>query len=358
MRPLTTLLCLLTLGVATAQTPDPAQAKEPVAEIVRLFDQYRVVMLGEYHGSIQFDELLKRLIRTPAFVERVNDIVIEAGNARYQEVLDQYIQGNDVDMAKLQALWQDVLGAPGGLATPPHHGLFSAIREVNAKLPPERRLRVLAGDPPIDWKQVQSREDIAPFLPFRDEHYASVVRYEVLAKRRKALLVMGAGHFQRRDGKPGLIEQQLLNASAKPYVIICGSDVVKTYDDVDSRFASLSGPTAQWIMEMKGTWLGALPRWSNSPLIGFPSLPTPGTQSGTWEQAADAYLFLGTRDKLTTGGERFNLEGTPYGNELRRRWKIIFPNPPAELPKSDGSTRPLFQRIAPSAPALPARPAP
>lgn len=351
MRSRTILMSLLASGVALAQAPIPPQAREPTAEIVRLFDRYRLVMLGEIHGSIQFDDLLKKLVRTPAFAERVNDIVVEMGNARYQDLLDRYIYGGDVPIDRLRAVWQDQVGAPGGNATPPYHGLFAVVREINRTLPAGHKVRVLAGDPPIDWDHVQSRDDIAPFLPFRDEHYASVVRYEVLAKRRTALLVMGAGHFQRRDGKPGAIEQQMLSAFAKPYVIIAGSDVVHTYDDVDSRFAAISGPAGQWIMETQGTWLGALPRWTDAPLIGFPATPNRGVQSGAWEQAADAYLFLGTRDQLTTGGEAFDLEGTPYGNELRRRWKIMFPNPPAVLPKSDGSTLPLFERAAPLAPA-------
>jgi hypothetical protein len=341
-----------------AQTSAPAQPKEPVAEIVRLFDQHRIVMLGEIHGSIQFDELLSKLVNSPAFAERVNDVVVEFGNARHQAILDRYIAGDDVPVASLQAVWQDVVGAPGGVVLPPYHGLFRTIREVNRKLPPDRRIRVLAGDPPIDWGRVESREDIAPFLPFRDEHYASVVRYEVLARRRKALLVMGAGHFVRHDGKPGLIEQQMLSAFIKPYVIVAGSDVVHGYDDVDPRFTATDVPAAPWILEMKGTWVGALPRWTDTSLTGFPAARTGGAQSGTWEQAADAFLFLGTRDKLTGGGEAFDLEGTPYGNELRRRWKILFPNPPAALPKSDGSTVPLIQRATATPPALPPRPEP
>ena len=63
---------------------------------------------------------------------------------------------------------------------------------------------------------------------------------------------------------------------------------------------------------------------------------------GTWSQTADAHLYLGPREKLTPGGETFDLEGTPYGTELRRRWKILVDKPPAELPKSDGKVRPLF----------------
>jgi len=355
---LTRILALFLAGtLAAAQSTTPPQAKEPVAEIIRLFDQHRVVMLGEIHGSIQFDDLLKKLVSTPAFSERVNDIVVEPGNALHQDTLDRYITGGDVPIDTLRTVWQDMVGAPGGASTPPYHGLFATVREINRGLPPGRKLRILAGDPPIDWERVKSREDIAPFLSFRDEHYGSVVRYEVLAKRRKALLIMGAGHFQRREGKPGLVEQQVRGSFAEPYVIVAGSNIVHTYDDVDPRFAA-AGRAAPWMMEIKGTWLATLPRWSDSPVIGFPAAGPSGTQAGTWEQTADAYLFLGERDKLTTGGEVFDLQGTPYGDELRRRWKIIFPNPPVALPKADGSVRPMFQRVATPSPALPRTPVP
>jgi hypothetical protein len=214
---------------------------------------------------------------------------------------------------------------------------------------------VLCGDPPIDWTRVETRDDIAPFLGFRDEHYASVVRYDVLALRRKALLIMGSGHFQRRDGKPSVIEQQMIQAFAKPYVILPGSDIVGTYDDLDARFEQQPAP---WMMEMKGSWLAGLPRWQESPVIGYPSMVALKTKVGTWEQTADAYLYLGPRDNLTQGGTAFDLEGTPYGSELRRRWKIMFPKPPETLPKSDGKERPLFQRMALPPPALPRVPAP
>ncbi len=357
MRSTLALVACVAACIAAGQETKTAQPKPAVAEIIRQFEQYPIVMLGEIHGSIQFDQLLRELVTTPAFTERVNDIVVEAGNALHQPALDAYISGADVPAENLRAVWQDQVGAPGGSPTPPYRRLFATVREMNRRLPADRKLRVLAGDPPIDWDQVSSREDIAPFLSFRDEHYGSVVRYEVLAKRRKALLIMGAGHFLRRDGKPGVIEQQVLGSFAKAYVIVVGSDVVHTYDDVDPRFAAVSDPARPWIIEMKESWVGALPRWSNWPLIGFPSPNASGTQAGTWQQAADAYLFLGTRDELTTGGQQFDLEGTLYGKELRRRWKILFPNPPAALPKADGSTRPLFQRSVPPPPALPKTPA-
>ena len=74
-------------------------------------------------------------------------------------------------MEQSRKTWENEVGAPGGNPTPPYHGLLAAVREANQKLPKERRLRVLAGDPPIEWEQVENRRDIAPFLLFRDEHF-------------------------------------------------------------------------------------------------------------------------------------------------------------------------------------------
>jgi hypothetical protein len=220
-----TLAIAFTVGLpaVTAQSqtaPEPAAAA--TSAIINLFDQYRVVMLGEMHESIQEHALLNKLVATPAFSERVNDIVVETCNSLYQDTMDRYIAGGNVPAERLRLSWENVVGAPGGVAVAPDHGLYATIRSVNQRLPKNRQLRVLCGDPPIDWTRVETRDDIAPFLGFRDEHYASVVRYDVLALRRKALLTMGGGHFQRREGKAGVIEQQMIQAFAKPYVILPG----------------------------------------------------------------------------------------------------------------------------------------
>lgn len=343
-------LAFIAAITALGQLPTESKSKPAIEAILSQFDHCPIVILGEIHGSIQFDRLLQELVATPSFSARVNDIVVEMANALYQPILDAYIAGENVPEERLRSVWQDQVGAPGGAPVPPYHGLFAAVREVNRKLPADRRIRILAGDPPINWMHVRGREDVAPFLSFRDEHFGSVVRYEILAKRRKALLIIGAGHVLRRDGKPGIIEQQILGSLSKAYVITAGSDVTRKYDDIDPRFATVTVP-APWVMPMKASWLGALPRWSDAPLPGYPSLRPSGTQTGTWEQAADAYLFLGPRDSLTTGGEQYDLNNTAYGADLRRRWKILFPNPPSSLPKDDGSIRPLLQRPPSSPPS-------
>ena len=335
-------VCLVGSWRICAQTPAP---NDPVDGIVKLFDTYRIVMLGEIHECRQQYELIDKLVAVPGFAERVNDIVVEFGNARYQNAVDRYVAGEDVPLEQVQGAWRDTVGALGPVS-PVYGEFYATVRSMNAKLPKERRLRVVLGDPPINWDQVRSREDIALFLPFRDEYYASVVRQEVLAKKHKALLIMGFGHSRRNAGRPGLIENELLMALVKPYVIMPGSNVLGGYDDLDARFEHSPAP---WLMEISGTWLGDLPT---------PNLR--GGSPGTWKETADAYLYLGPRDKVTVvKNPRSALEGRAYGKELQRRMVIVFDKPPDFLPSPDAQPeQPAFSRTPQPPPPLPVLPKP
>ena len=345
----TALLLAIFLMSGGQDHPQAAPAQDPAAGIVMLFDTYRIVLLGEIHGCTQEWKVLDELVATPGFAERVNDIVMEFGNARYQDVVDRYVAGDDVPIEQVQRAWQDTVGAFGP-ASPVYGEFYGAVRAANQKLPKERRIRVLLGDPPIDWDQVHAvadKEYIGLFLPFRDEFYAGVVRYQVLAKKRRALLIMGEGHFRRAAGHPGFIERELVTAFVQPYVIVPGSNMVGGYDDLEPRFDQFSAPS---LIDMKTSWVGTLPIQN----------PRGGAPQGTWGQMADAYLYLGPRDMITvTGYRRSQLDGTRYGEELQRRLAILFDKPPDFLPEGDApSERPAFSRTPGSPPPLPALPKP
>jgi hypothetical protein len=326
-----------------------APAQDPLVGIVKLFDTHRIVMLGEIHGCTQEWKLLNQLVAAPGFAERVNNIVMEFGNAGYQDVVDRYVAGDSVPFEQVERAWQDTVGAFGP-ASPVYGEFYAAVRAANRKLPKDRRIRILLGDPPMDWEQVliaADREYIGLFLPFRDEFYASVVRYQVLAKRQKALLVMGEGHFRRNAGQPGFIERELLMAFVQPYIIMPGSNMTGGYDDLDTRFDQVSVPS---LIDMKASWVGTIPTQN----------PRGGTPQATLGQMADAYLYLGPRDTVTvTGYRRSQLDGTRYGAELQRRLVVLFDKPPEFLPPPDApSERPAFSRTPPPPPPLPMLPKP
>jgi hypothetical protein len=62
-----------------------------------------------------------------------------------------------------------------------------------------------------------------------------VIRYEVLAKRRNALIIIGALHIERCAGKPGLVERQILSSFVKSYVITPGMSLLRD-EPLDPRF--------------------------------------------------------------------------------------------------------------------------
>src|SRR5437762_1026828 len=90
-------LTLLGLVIPLGAAADDARQTEPVPSdavdgIVRLFERYSVVGLGEgTHGCRQYGELYTRLVRDEKFQAVVNDIVVEFVSRHSQPVLDRYI---------------------------------------------------------------------------------------------------------------------------------------------------------------------------------------------------------------------------------------------------------------------------
>ena len=166
------LLFLMAVIPAISRAQTQQQAKPPGSEptpepavpaILAAFDKYEVVGMPEAHGMKDVDDFILSLIRNPAFSEKVNDIEVECGNSLYQPILDRYIAGEDVPFTEVRKVWrnttQPMCGTSGFFEQ-----FFPLVRAINQKLPPGKRLRVLAGDPPIDWDQVKTFQDFRNFL--------------------------------------------------------------------------------------------------------------------------------------------------------------------------------------------------
>ena len=126
---------------------------------------------------------------------------METGNALYQDQMDRFIRGEDVPEASLRRVWQNTTQPFTTFDSPISEELFRAVRAVNMSLPPDRRLRVLLGDPPVDWDRV-TPQDLGEWqtgMAQRDSYPAGLVRREVLAKHRRALMIYGGMHFQRKN---------------------------------------------------------------------------------------------------------------------------------------------------------------
>lgn len=226
---------------------------QPAAEyITRAFDRYPIVALSELHGNAESKDLLARLIRQPGFAGKVNDIVIEFGNARYQGVVDRYIAGEAVTRDVLKGAWEETTQISGIWSLPMYEEMLADIRAVNATLPVGKRFRVLLGDPPIDWHSVTSPAD-DDMNDWRDAHFAWVLEKYVRAPGRRALVFVGGGHIGRTVVFPNSLIHLLDARFPGQTHVVSVVDVGGMEPSLASRLRSWGVPSAAAV---KGTWLG------------------------------------------------------------------------------------------------------
>ena len=329
---------------AGSKSPEPI---DPVDAIVAAFERQSLVALAEAHGLEEEHDLIVRLVRDPRFANAASAVVVEWANALYQPVIDRYIGGEDVPLRDLRQAWRNTGFSPfAPWDAPVYERFFTVVREVNLARPPERRLRVVAADPPVDW--TQSAEAIAATKARhpRDQHFHQVIECEVLSQNRKALLVFGGGHLYRHWWNPfsdnrqpqNLIDFLELRAPGSVFVIMVHA-FVERHAPLEQRLAAWPKPG---LVRLPDTWLGET---STEPLMQ--TSVERGFSDGTVARAkvnpylglklqdlADAYLYLGDMDALTASVPSPELfaNDPDYVKELQRRFGIV--NRGGTLPES------------------------
>lgn len=352
-----TVLSLVTLATAYGQTQQSrTKPAEPIPQpaisaILAAFDKYEVVAMPQGHGMQDLNDFIFSLIRNPAFSDKVNDIEVEFGNSLYQPMLDRYIAGENVPFTELQKVWRK-MGQPASGASGFVEQFFPLVRALNQKLPPERRLRVLAGDPAVDWDQIKSIQDLMARGFSRETSIASVMEKEVLSKHRKALMLFGTMHLMHTTGSA-------VSRYEKDYPNL--TFVISEFGVFDTDLPRLSSSRlATWpipsLALAKGTWLGAL---------DLDHFIPPGTRidqdcnvhhdfpkalQKPVEELVDAFLYLGPQDlRLREKIPADIALDVSYRTELQRGGAMIgFPNATSESSQEfdfeivKSATDPLF----------------
>ena len=258
---------VLVAGVAAAQPAPteavPATPTDPVDAILDAFDSHSVVAMTEglSHGHVQGHELLVRLMNDPRFSAKVDDVVVEWGNSFYQSVIDRYTSGADVPYDELKQVWQTT-SEDTMWDMEVYEEFYRAVRLINASLPKEREIRVLLGDPPIDWSQVRREEEWEQFLPQQTTFPVTLITDEVIAKGRRALTVFGGGNYLERDAFVRVLQRDEVSVFI---VTALPKDVAAT---VQRDVASWGVPA---VALLAGTTLGRAPMSAYSDLeIAFP----------------------------------------------------------------------------------------
>ena len=194
--------------------------------------------------------------------------------------------------------------------SPVYRQFFAAVRELNANLPSERRIRVVLAEPSPRTMQAE----------------AEIIRRETTAKGRKALLVIGGMHFPRKPIYMPVSDREFaefmfthpLSVSTVAHLEAAGVRVFSIYPVPADELAAVQSDVAQWstpaLTTVAGTPLGAAPFARFAPtdtLVFVPDpdgdgghqehvLPDP-TRSGSTQEQFDALLVLAPSSNLPFG---------------------------------------------------------
>jgi hypothetical protein len=296
-------------------SPKPAIPIEPISAILDAFRSHDVVALGEGdHGNEQGHAFRLSLIRDPRFPVAVNDIVVETGNALYQDVMDRFVHGESVSEESLRRVWQNTTQPFTTFDSPIYEEFFREVRSVNISLPRDRQLRVLLGDPPVDWSRVQGPDfsEWKTAMAQRDSHPTAVVRREVLARHRHALMIYGGMHFQRQNLNFNYIDVPQAHTIVNMLEEDPPTKVLTIWTNTAADLQTLQGDVSSWrkpsLAILRGTVLGAADFTSYSmsdisrvAVRGDTFEPIPRDQWRTlrMEDQFDAVLYLGAPSEIT-----------------------------------------------------------
>jgi hypothetical protein len=196
----TVLLGRVPPAAAAAQNPSststqPLMVCTATDGIFAAFQSHPLVGLGDSHGLAQEEDFFAVLIRDKRFARDVGNVVVESGDAAQQNTLDRYLVGEDIPYEQLRRVWSDTVGWSPTVTAIGYINFYAQVRAVNLELPPEHRIHVWLGDPPIDWSKVKTKEDYSPHVAKRDQYPAEIIKTQILDKNKKALVIYGTFHL-------------------------------------------------------------------------------------------------------------------------------------------------------------------
>jgi len=313
-------LVLFVIGSFASAQPKPSRPAmpiEPISAIVQQFKSHAVVALGDNEASVQGSEFRIKLVRDPRFAAIANDIVVEFGNSRYQELVDRFTRGEEVPPESLRHVWQDTTQVEYTWDLPIYEEFFQAVRDVNSSLQASRKLRVLLGDPPIEWENVHSLEDLKRWLN-RDSFAAEVVRREVLAKGHRALIIYGDQHLIR----PAPTAAPKFSEGIVAQLERSGTSVFTIHTETRQDLSALQPDVAEWpkpsLAILRDTTLGAA--------------MTDSRQRCSLADQFDAVLYLGPPGEMTLSKlSRARCSDPRYLEKRVARLALVPPPPTAAV---------------------------
>jgi hypothetical protein len=194
-----------------AQTPPVV--RPAIDGVFAAFAAHPLVGIGDSHGLAQELDFYAAIVRDPRFAQQVGNVVVEFGAAAHQDIIDRYVNGEDLPYTEVRKVWSNTVGAIPLNGSIGFMNFYAQVRATNLALPPEQRIKVWLGEPPIDWSKVTTNAEFQPFLAQRNSYPADLILNNVLAKNKKALVIYGNAHLAREKPKGVVLRTEPLPGS-------------------------------------------------------------------------------------------------------------------------------------------------
>jgi len=296
------------LAAALLALTGPAAA-DPVADMAAAFDKHQVVQLGELHRSLQIHTFIQQMLRDPRFICRAGDVAVEFGNSRLQKLADAYASGGTLTETEIASMYRET-SVPLTWNAPVYRAVYDTVRDVNRRRLCPHPIRLVLADGPLDWSKVKTAKDLEAFAD-RDAAMADTLEREVFAKHRRAFLITGEFHAEKKtsDEAGGLRTAQIVERRHPGSLFVA---------------VTVPSPAAAEALHM-----GPAPSFKAAHDLG--KAPFAMTREG-WTAAtpakgfaiaevADGVLYVGGYSGLFPSPEIYLDKG--YAKELRRRAAIV-----------------------------------
>jgi hypothetical protein len=243
------------------------------------FDEHQFVFIGSTHGSAKAHQFLLRLLSRPAFQSRATDVLVEFASPVYQERMDRFLlKLEDVPESSLRRVWFETDAPRFWARLPQIPEFFAAVRAINERLEPAKRIRVLGGCEPVPWASARTAEDLANYS-FKTNWAAHVITEHFAVKPEKRLLVVyGDGHIHHKGGTLMSDLEAKVNA-ARLFVV---GTIRDRHRSEEERIARLGDPARPFFVPAR-----------SFPVM--PSLPSDlfYAEAGSLGRYVDAVVYLG-----------------------------------------------------------------
>jgi len=340
---------------------------DPVSFIVDKLDSYDLIIFDDaLHTAVEPFEYYIKLLKEPRFQKKVKYIFLEVVSVTEQPAIDTYLASESGDKSELYPAFQNDFSGTGW-PYKTYFDLLEAVRAVNRDLTEEDRLKVIAVNAPVFWKEINTARELELFrlslagndytmykiiLSYLDD-FESGEKGIFLTNTRHAYkgirnsqgeLYWNCGTFfhQLDPGRTYSVRFHSINLSFKGR---------KEPDEKTARTTQgLENIVVEWVRMEKGLWDSAFRAFQYRPVAfdmkGTPFGKTPyignhmldAASGQTMYDAYDALIFTAPVEEQRQTATVDFIYTEKFKDELERRYRILYtPKQLDRLLKDSGS---------------------